>query len=112
MINCEICFVQRSEGLPQNWRPGIHWLVEAHDLNNDLAHPIGIAYVTVAPTIVSVDYILVADESRRNGVATSLWRAIKARWPNAILTEAVSEEGEKFLDSLDRQAANEGFDRA
>ena len=112
MIDCEICFVQRNDEVPRNWVAGLHWLVEAHDLNNDLAHPVGIAYVTVAPAIVSVDYILVADESRRHGVATALWRAIQARWPNALLTESISESGEKFLESLDKQAANEGFDRA
>lgn len=47
-----------------------------------------------------VEYIHVDELHRREGVATFLWNEIKKKWPEAKLTESVSESGKKFLESL------------
>jgi GNAT superfamily N-acetyltransferase len=101
-------FVFRPTGntVPSNWKPGIHWLVEAHSSADDLSYPVGLAWVSDffrAPIpIVSLDFILVPDHYRRLGVATALVRKCRERWPDIVLTEAISEGGEGLMRSLDR----------
>ena len=89
---------------PPNWLP-IHWYIEYHDAEADLAFPLGVAYVTVYPrkTLGPVlNFILVTDQYRRQGVDWQFIQACKQRWPDIWLTNAISSEGEALLRNADR----------
>lgn len=105
--NVTIIFRKLNDPVPSNWVAGLRWLVEAHDTDYDVAYPLGLAWVTVPPKEVMppiVDMILVADQYRRCGVATELVKAIEQRWPDVLLTEAISKSGEGFLKSMEQSA--------
>ena len=92
--------------LPQGWRSG-HWQVEAHRSNGVEAWwaPVGIAWLNyVAPRIMQpvVDYVLVADQFRRQGVAVRLLAAIFERWPDALLTDPISPAGARLVSAFER----------
>ena len=78
----------------------MHWYIEYHD-DQDHGFPDGMAFVTRAPDggMTFVDFILVADMHRRKGVGTALVEAIRTRWPDAIFTDAISDDGEAFMAS-------------
>lgn len=96
-----IIFRPINDNLPPCWEPGIHWQVEFWPDNVDASRPYGLAYVTdYGPSGVFLDYILVGDDVRRRGIATDLAKAIEERWPDVILTDAISPEGEAFLENV------------
>lgn len=94
-----IVFRQINEEIPDEWVAGMHWYVEHHDDDWTLPYPTGMAFVLATPDekMVIIEYLHVQERYRRCGVATILLGAIKEKWPNAKLTEAVTEDGEKFL---------------
>ena len=87
------------------WLEPIHWQVEYWDDEAQQGQPNGIAFVTAGEAFQCVDYILVCDECRRQGIATKLVKACEERWPNIMLTDAISEMGESFLRSLEADDA-------
>lgn len=112
-MNVEIVFRQIHEPLPQTWAPGVHWQVEAYPTDFAFGHPIGICWVSDVSIRrppdwegddfpAMVDFILVADEERRQGVATALIEACKNRWPDLNLGDAISEAGEGLLEKVKR----------
>ncbi len=106
-----IIFRRINENVPSNWLPGLHWYVEFHDDDYDMPFPLGIGFVTaygcepdhgsdISPYL---DFVLVADQHRRNGVATAIVEACRQRWPNIKLMDEISELGSHLLESLDTQ---------
>ena len=98
-----IIYRQIGRPVPSNWPAGVHWYVEYHDDIFDCPFPLGIAFVSYhpnGPLPAIVYFVLVADLHRRKGVATKLIAAIRSRWPDAMLTDAISEDGKAFMDSL------------
>lgn len=87
--------------------PGWWWQVEYHDGRD---FPCGLAWVLVVPPDVPgrekytftemIWFVLVADDSRRRGVATRLVRACRERWPDAQLTPAISAAGKRLCDNF------------
>lgn len=102
-----ILFRQLNDNIPEDWVPGLHWQVEHHDDEYDMAFPTGIAWVSAhtpegEEPFVYLDFLLVPDMYRREGIATEIVKACKERWPTIDLGEAISEEGEAFLNSLEK----------
>lgn len=93
---------QLFDNIPSSWLPGAHWVLEAYESDNsDLPYPIGQAWLTViSDQFISVDFILVPDHFRREGIATLLYNEIIKCWPSAMLTDAISDAGEKLLESI------------
>ncbi len=101
-----ILFRQIKGNKPCNWIDGLHWYVEYHATHLDMAFPLGMAFVTVPMGGMAtvrgphVDFIIVVDQCRREGIATALIDAIRNRWPDVWLTDAISSPGEALLRSL------------
>lgn len=91
---------------PCHWIDGMHWYVEFHHCEADMAYPIGMAFVTVPPKgakiALCVDYIWVAVHFRRQGVANAIIKACKERWPDLWLTEAISKAGQALIESASK----------
>lgn len=91
---------------PPNWRRGVHWYVEFHDDEADMAFPLGVAYVSDfrgSTTIkrAVLDFVLVADQHRRNGVGRKLVEACRERFgADILLTHAISDAGVALLRSV------------
>lgn len=107
-----ILFRQIMGNKPCNWMDGMHWYVEYHAAHLDMPFPLGVAYVTVPPEqhrdITGgpfIDFILVADQWRREGIASALVEACRRRWPDLWLTDAISESGAAFLRSMNCSAS-------
>lgn len=100
-----ILFRQLNDNIPNGWLSGLHWQVEHHDDDYDLSFPTGIAWISdFTPwkkQLVILDFLLIPDMYRREGIATEIVLACKERWPTIDLGEAISEEGEAFLNSLE-----------
>ena len=97
-----ITFRLLNEPLPLGWETDTHWQVEFWPDEMDSSRPDGLAWVTDCGEMgIYLDYILVCDDCRRQGVATALVKAIKERWPQIVLTEAISPEGEAFLAKIE-----------
>src|SRR5262245_57299155 len=81
-MNLRYCFRRLDAPIPDDWLPGVHWLVEAYPTDHDSSHPVGQCWVS-DPSIrrpadwkgedypPTVDFILVEDRYRRQGVATA-----------------------------------------
>ena len=63
--------------------------------------PSGHSFLCRRRQLPCLEFILVADQERRRGIATALVAACRKRWPNIYLTDAISEAGEGFLSSLE-----------
>lgn len=91
--------VRRQLGNPvhPDWEPDMHWQFEFYRDDVSPSHPHGLAWVTAVPdgSFVYVDYILVTDSERRQGIATALLNEILAVWPNAHYNGA-TDAGEAF----------------
>ncbi len=99
---------QLDNPIPDDWHAGVHWLVEAYSTDHECSHPVGLCWVS-DPSILktanwegddypaTLDFILVEDHYRRQGVAMALVQACRQRWKNLVLTNAVSAVGEAFL---------------
>lgn len=105
--NGQIIFRQIINPRPGDWTPAMHWYVEFHSDTHDMAYPLGIAFVSAHSQMkacvghsASLDFIYVCDQERRQGVATKLIAAVRARWPDIYLGEAISEAGEGLLAAL------------
>lgn len=103
---------------PDNWMQCMHWYVEFHDDERDMAFPLGVAYVTAVPEAAwteehvkagmpraVLDFVLVADLHRRKGIARRLVAACRKRWPEIYLTGAISPEGKALLGSIKTKKA-------
>lgn len=90
-MNLQFCFRRLDDPIPDDWHPGVHWLVEAYPTDHECSHPVGQCWVS-DPSILkpvnwegegypaTVDFILVEDRYRRQGVATTLLKACRERW--------------------------------
>lgn len=104
----QIIFRQLNDNIPLGWVAGVRWIVEAYpgepgDLV-DLPFPMGQAWVSdynPHNNLTSLDFILTADQYRQQGVGKALYEAIKKRWPNVFVTDAISVSGERFLDRVE-----------
>jgi hypothetical protein len=79
-----------------------YWHIEAYqvDVVCRLQFPIGIAYVAEVPSVTAqLQFIFVADQWRKHGVAKSLVSAVKLRWPGVVPTFAMDERGTALLSS-------------
>ncbi len=97
-----IIFRQLPPPLPPYWAEGVHWQAELWDVEYESARPDAIAWLTIMPEFMVLDYVLVPDESRRKGLAKRLVKACQERWPGLMLTDAISPEGQALLGSLAR----------
>lgn len=104
----QIIFRRLDDNIPHGWVAGIRWIVEAYpDGACNLPFPMGQAWVSdYTPkgdhcNLTSLDFILVADQYRRHGVAKELYKVILERWPNIIVTDAISKSGEGFLNNVE-----------
>ena len=79
------------------------WYVEHCHPFADCGYPLGTAYVSVdsgSPPHSKIRHVEVNDGFRRRGNATRLVDACHERWPNIRLSDATTEAGEAFLDSI------------
>jgi len=118
-LNIQLIFRQLNNPVPEGWVAGVRWVVEAYPAGVcDLPYPMGQAWVSdytpFNQSLISLDFILVADQHRREGVAIHLYNEIKKRWPNVIVTDAISKSGDGFLDNVEpwRVKAKAGHNKA
>ncbi|MCP4592561.1 MAG: GNAT family N-acetyltransferase [bacterium] len=81
------------------------WHVEYFDDGpRQQAFPVGTAYVVAAPPpkedAAQVNYILVGDAWRRQGIARKLVDACRERWPRLLYTSPMSDEGRAFVETM------------
>jgi hypothetical protein len=80
--------------VPENWEPGVHWLVEVYDGQSDMSFPVGLAWVTHVPQYTTyLDSILVPDDWRGRGIDDALIEAVRERWPGVELLLPLNEQG-------------------
>lgn len=96
-----IIFRPLNDNIPPYWLSRVHWQVEFWPDNIDTSRPEGIAWVSDFGADVYLDYVLVCDDMRRQGIATALLEAINQRWPGIIHTDPISPEGEGLCDKWD-----------
>lgn len=99
-----ITFRAMNDGIPHYWEPNLHWQIEYYPDDTEAGAPLGLAWVsdyTAGGSFAYLDFVLVRDDFRRQGIGTELVRACLERWPG-LWMEAVSECGEAFLDALER----------
>jgi hypothetical protein len=72
------------------------------EFDADRGFPVGLAWVQnwVASDFCMLIAILVFDDVRRQGIATALVEACRERWPNIELSDACTDDGERFLEAL------------
>lgn len=91
---------------PKNRTTGQYWQVEFHDDAVERGFPLGVGFVSVIPggtkghSHIVLTFVLVADQYRRKGIATAIIEAARGRWPNIVLTDAVTKAGGALLRSL------------
>lgn len=89
---------------PPGRMPGICWVAELCDPSGNTPYPLAVAWLSdfrrVGPGVI-LDFILVPDHLRRRGHATALIAACRERWPDLLLTDAVSPAGDGLLASLE-----------
>lgn len=112
-------FVEEAFANGKNGRDGIvyfrylgecRWQVEFFNSEEggiwDRGFPVGLAWVGACPPKWKrakntlgphVNYIIVADDERRQGIATKLIKAIERRWPDIWLSDAISKGGEALI---------------
>src|SRR5262245_51554342 len=97
--NGTILFRNLGVKVPPGWLAGATWQVEFYP-PGDRGFPSGVAWVFVPPGRQKVEpgdiylkYIIVADDQRREGIATRLVEAIRARWPGVSLGQPISRAG-------------------
>lgn len=98
-----IAFRAMNDDIPCYWEPDIHWQVEWYPDDVEAGAPYGLAWVSASAGdggFAYLDFVLVRDDHRRQGVATDLVRACRERWPG-LKMDAVSDAGEAFLASLE-----------
>jgi GNAT superfamily N-acetyltransferase len=105
-----VLFRHLGDFVPATWARGLRWQVEYHS-HNDRGFPAAMAWV-IAPATGApmpegsrpwVMYIIVVDDERRKGIGTKLLQAIRDRWPDAILTDAISDAGAALLGKFRRK---------
>jgi GNAT superfamily N-acetyltransferase len=79
------------------------WCVGYYDnqVGGGTMFPVGIAYVVevVQCEVAQMNFILVADDWRRKGIARAILTAIKLRWPAVTATRSMGPAGEALLKS-------------
>jgi hypothetical protein len=79
---------------------GMPWMAELCHPTDGLPYPLAVAWLSDfrrAGLGMVLDNILVPDHLRRRGYATALIAACHARWPDLMLTDPISPEGEGLL---------------
>jgi hypothetical protein len=114
MPNNIYAIFRQVDGGPE-WLDTLHWQVDLHDLDlGEPPYPVAVAWLSAYSTALdddlarkmgtTMDYILVPDHLRRRGYARRLVMECERRWPDLVLTEAISPGGEAFLDAMERQS--------
>jgi hypothetical protein len=80
-----ILFRKIDDPLPPCWKRGDHWFCELHAADPCVPFPLGIAFVHARPTFTTVDYLLVPDNFRGNGIERQIVNACRGRWPGIRL---------------------------
>jgi len=85
-----------------------YWYVEVF-CNEGKQFPVGTAYIKSIDEMgfAQLDFVLVADQYRRQGVGTRLCGAIRERWPNAVSTGPIDAQGDGLLRAIDLRANTE-----
>lgn len=96
---------QLVDNIPTGWVAGVRWVFEAYpDGICNLPFPMAQAWVSDytphGQPLTSLDFILVADQYRQEGVARALYTHILERWPHIIVTDAISVSGQRFLERV------------
>lgn len=104
-----IIFRQTKGDIPNDWLADVHWQVEYYSDTHEASHPLGVAYVSYFRGVSEdavvdsvLDFIIVDDRYRRQGIATALIDACCSRWPEIILTSGVTDAGEALIASINR----------
>ena len=87
----------------QFWDKGSNWYVEYFDDDPDqMTFPVGTAYVTAIPdgSAAQVNFVLVADQWRRTGIASALIKACRDRWPKLAMTPGMDTAGKALYREL------------
>ena len=98
----EILFRLLEDPVSQTWGQSPRWQVEFHEFDG-ISVPVGLAWVAEyaeeygGPTLL---YLLVADGWRRQGIATTLIKECRKRWPHLQMLEAISDAGEALLEKI------------
>jgi hypothetical protein len=83
------------------WQVDFYHAVNGH--LEDRGFPVGLAWVGATPPMWKGDdppylsYIIVADDERRQGIASRMIVAIKRRWPNLWPTGGISRGGRALV---------------
>lgn len=104
-----ILFRNLGDNVPPGWARGVNWQVEYHpgDNGQDRGFPLGLAWVVEAkrspewPYDAIVKFVFVVDDERQKGIGTELLKAIRQRWPQALLTGPISKAGEHLLNKFE-----------
>lgn len=76
------------------------WHVECYNDDENCMFPVGVAYViAMGNRAAQLQFILVADQWRRQGFGKQLLQAIKDRWPFLTWTSAMGPQGAALLES-------------
>lgn len=62
--------------------------------------PVGTAHVVVIHGAAQLNFIIVADQWRRQGFGKELILAVKGRWPQLTATSGMDEMGEGLLNAV------------
>jgi hypothetical protein len=74
-----------TDPVPPCWKPGTHWFCELHAADPNVPFPLGIAFVNARPTFATIDYLMVPDSFRANGIERRLIDACRDKWPGIHL---------------------------
>ncbi len=100
-MNVEITFRMETKNLPNDIdRDDECWIVECREKGNDLV--VGWATVKIRPNCDRrlVDYIKDEKRFRMKRLATRLVEAIRAEWPNVMVSDGFPDDGREFVNSL------------
>jgi GNAT superfamily N-acetyltransferase len=101
-----ILFRNLGDNVPAGWVAGSAWQIEYYPDAGDRGFPQGVAWVKdLGEAGTFITYVLVADDKRRQGIATKLIRACRERWPGLWLTEVCSEAGTALVKKLELQGS-------
>lgn len=96
---------------PPGRMPGAAWIAELHPSSEaESPHfPLSVAYISDYRSaggcgLVVLNFIWTPDHLRRQGHARRLIESCAARWPDLLLTDPISPEGEALAESLETHA--------
>lgn len=102
VVDAQIKFRQETEDLPKKVGPNDeHWVVEACDPSDSSV----VGWATVKKKAANdkglTDYLKVARQHRRKGIATQLVCSIRGKWRNMPVSDGFTSAGKAFVDALE-----------